>query len=466
MIIKFALKNLVAKRRSSLVSFIGISISVALMVSTILIIKNAQKSFAGPLENAGADMIVQLQGEPCVWSIVKLPSNINPIPLETVEKIKALGSVKSAEGVLITWAFSNPPISKQHLEQNSPDAKQPEKNLQGIPGGKPQDEPCDHGPVGSFCNDTEAGGGKNRQMDFHPMVVAGINIEPADIGPIKKSDLKNIQGRFFTKDDDLVAILDKDFARTRNLKTGAFIDIGTYSFKIIGIIDSGYEAKIAGSEAFIPLKTAIQITGRGDIVDMIFIRLKSISGIETVKQDIKKITHNENTTITTSNDYVSVIAGVSKFIQQLMLVMFFIVILMSFLFMVKVAFGSVFEQAKEIGILKAIGWQDKDVISLMIIENSVLGFVGWITGSIFGFLISYLYKANFASLLPYCLNPYPPCSQYLAKNAIRSSSIPMSDIINIFASIMLVVMLIEVVMGFIASKKVLKLTPADAMNRL
>ncbi len=143
-----------------------------------------------------------------------------------------------------------------------------------------------------------------------------------------------------------------------------------------------------------------------------------------------------------------------------------IIFLMSFLFIVKIAFGSVLEQAKEIGILKAIGWQDRSVISLMIIENSILGFIGGVAGSIFGLAISYLYKANLTSLLPYYLNPYPPCSQYLVKNSIKSSSIPMLDIIGIFMSVILAVMLIEVAMGFIASKKILKLTPADAINRL
>ena len=465
MMIKFALKNLIAKRRSSLVSFIGISISVALMVSTILILKFAQKSFAGPLEDSGADMIVQLQGEPCVWSIVKLPSDINPIPIEAVNKIKALNNVKSAEGVLITWAFSNPPVSQRHPAQNNPDIN-PQKILQDISSGKLPGEPCDYAPPGSFCEDPKPEEIINNQADSRPIVVAGISPELADIGPIKKSDLETLQGRFFIKDDSYVAILDKDFARMQDLKIGENTDIGQCNFTIIGIIDSGYDAKIAGAEVFIPIKTAIEMTRRGDIVDMIYIKLKSADGTGAVKEEIKKILYDKNVTITTSNDYISVIAGVSKFLQQLMLVMFLIVILVSFLFIVKIAFGSVLEQSKEIGILKAIGWQDRGVISLMIIENSVIGFFGWLSGSIFGFFISYLYRANLTSMLPYYLNPYPPCSQYLAKSSIQSSSIPMLDIISIFVFAMLIVMLTGIAMGFIASKKVLKLTPVDAMNRL
>jgi ABC-type antimicrobial peptide transport system permease subunit len=466
MMIKFALKNLIAKRRSSLVSFVGISISIALMVSTALILKNAQKSFAGPLENSGADMIVQLQGEPCVWSIVKLPSNINPIPIEAVDKIKALDNVRSVEGVLVTWAFSNPPISQVVPGQSSNPDIHPQKILQDISSGKLPGEPCDYAPPGSFCEDTEVGEIMNNQADLRPIVVAGVSPELMDIGPIKESDLETLQGRFFIKDDNYVAILDKDFARMRNLKIGEKTDIGQCNFTIIGIIDSGYDAKIAGAEVFVPIKTAIEMTRRGDIVDMIFIKLKSAAGIGTVKEDIKKILYDENVTITTSDDYVSIIAGVSKFLQQLMLVMFLIVILISFLFIVKIMFGSVLEQSKEIGILKAIGWQDRGVISLMIIENSVIGFLGWLAGTIFGFFISYLYKANLTSFLPYYLNPYPPCSQYLAKSSIQSSSIPMLDILSIFVFAILIVMLTGIAMGFIASKKVLKLTPVDAMNRL
>jgi ABC-type antimicrobial peptide transport system permease subunit len=457
MLLRFAIKNLVTKRRATLTSLAGIIISTALLVSIILILKSAQKSFAKPLEDAGADMIIQLRGEPCVWSVVKLPSNLNPIPLETVDKIGSLDEVESAEGSLITWAFSNQP---PHIQSGQPQSHmRANEIIAGIESGELQGEPCDYGPPGSFCGPGES---SSMGSDFSPIVVAGISTETQDIGPIKSSDLKNIEGSFFSKDDTYAAILDKDFARTRNLKLGDGIDLGQRYFKVIGIIDPGRDAKIAGAQAFIPLKTATQMTNRGDIVDIIFVKLKGNTDSEAVKQKIKPLV-SENVTITTSNDYLSSIAGFSNLTHGLALAVFFIVILMTFLYIAKISFGSVLERSTEIGILKAIGWQDRKIKSLIGIENFILGLAGGIIGSIFGYAASHIYKLNLSSSLPYYLNPYPPCSQFLAKTSLQTM-IPFSAGIFIYATLLSIS--IVTLSGFLASKKVLMLTPAEALRRI
>lgn len=459
MLLRFAVKNLVTKRRATLTSLAGIIISTALLVSIILILKSAQKSFAKPLEDAGADMIIQLRGEPCVWSVVKLPSNLNPIPLETVDKIKSLDEVDSAEGSLITWAFSNPPPHTQSQGIQPHSGMNPNEVMAGIESGKLKGEPCDYGPAGSFCGSGEP---SSMGSDFSPIVVAGISAEMQDIGPIKSSDLKNIEGSFFSKDDTYAAILDKDFARTRNLKLGGGIDLGQRYFKVIGIIDPGRDAKIAGAQAFIPLKTATEMTNRGNIVDIIFVKLKGNADSEAVKQKIKPLV-SENVTITTSNDYLSSIAGFSNLTHGLALAIFFIVILMTFLYIAKISFGSVLERSTEIGILKAIGWQDRNIKALIGIENFILGLAGGIIGSIFGYAASHIYKLNLSSSLPYYLNPYPPCSQFIAKTSIQTT-IPFSADIFIYAALLSIS--IVTLSGFFASKKILTLTPAEALRRI
>ena len=460
MLIKFSVKNLFTRRRRSITCLAGISISIALFISIILVLKNAQSAFIKPLQEAGSDMIVQLQGEPCVWSIVKLPTNLNPIPLQVVAKIKSLNEVITADGALITWAFSAPGEYRQQRAQ-SPivtsrnDTSQPAKNKSS--GG----QPCNTGTPGSFC---ETGEHPAKPADFKPIVVVGVNPESGEIGPIKKSEVKNIQGRSFTKDDNYVAILDKDFARTRGLKVGDSIDIGQRLDNIIvGIIDSGYDARVAGAQIFIPLKTAIEMTGRGDIVDIIFVKLKGGVDVNAVKQKIRKILGNDSATITTSEDYLSSVAGLSNLAHGLMLAVFFIVILISFLFISKTAFTSVLERSSEIGVLKAVGWRNQDVMRLIVLENSILGFLGGLIGSVLGYLVSFIYKANLSSALPYYLNPYPPCSQYLVKTLPSPNyGFP----ISIFLSTILLAVVIQVLSGVLAIRRVLKLWPIDAAMKL
>lgn len=459
--ISFPIKNLLTRRRRSLASLAGISISIALFISIILILKSAQGAFRKPLENAGSDMIVQLQGEPCVWSIVKLPTDLNPIPFKLIDKIKSLDEVVAVDGSLITWAFPIPSQSQMQKIQDSADISH--KDMLAPKEGKDSaGEPCDSGPPGSFCETGEHG--TATPSNFSPIVVVGVNPEPGELGPIKKSDLKNIQGRYFTKEDNYAVILDKDFARTRNLKLEDTIKIGKrLDNKVIGIIDPGYDAKIAGAQVFVPLKVAMEMTGRGDIVDIIFVKLKGGVDTAVVKQKIKKALGNESVTITTSKDYLSSVAGFSLLAQGLMLAIFFIVILISFLFIAKTAFASVLERSSEVGILKAVGWRNKDIIKLIIMENSILGFLGGLIGSLLGYLASFIYKVNLPSVLPYYLNPYPPCSQHLVKNALQA---PGSFPINIFLLTILLAVAIQSLSGLQATIRILKLTPVDATRRL
>ncbi|MBU1923481.1 MAG: ABC transporter permease [Candidatus Omnitrophica bacterium] len=461
--VSFSIKNLLTRRRRSLASLAGISISIALFISVILILKSAQGAFRKPLQDAGADMIVQLQGEPCVWSIVKLPTDLNPIPLKLVDKISSIDEVVAVDSALITWAFPIPSKSQIQQMQDSDDSSHSDIPMEKK-DNESKSEPCETGPPGSFCATDEQGKHVAAPSNFSPIVVAGVNPEPGELGPIKKSDLENIQGRYFTKEDNYAVILDKDFARTRNLKLEDTIDIGKkMDNKIIGIIDPGYDAKIAGAQVFVPLKTAIEMVDRGNIVDIVFIKLKG--GVDTaiVKQKIKKALGNESVTITTSRDYLSSVAGFSLLAQGLMLAIFFIVILISFLFIAKTAFGSVLERSSELGILKAVGWRNKDIIKLIIMENSLLGLFGGLIGCLLGYLASFVYKINLVSALPYYLNPYPPCSQYLVKTlATPRPGFSMS----IFLLTILLAVVIQSLSGLLATIRILKLTPVDAIRRL
>ncbi len=51
-------------------------------------------------------------------------------------------------------------------------------------------------------------------------------------------------------------------------------------------------------------------------------------------------------------------------------------------------YTSILERNREIGIMKAIGAQNKDILSIFLIESGLLGLVGGVMGVIFGFSIS------------------------------------------------------------------------------
>jgi putative ABC transport system permease protein len=53
-------------------------------------------------------------------------------------------------------------------------------------------------------------------------------------------------------------------------------------------------------------------------------------------------------------------------------------------------FMSVMERTREIGIMKAIGAEDKTVMRLFIVESAIFGLVGGVVGALFGFFAAYI----------------------------------------------------------------------------
>ena len=53
-------------------------------------------------------------------------------------------------------------------------------------------------------------------------------------------------------------------------------------------------------------------------------------------------------------------------------------------------FTSIVERKKEIGIMKAIGAKNKDIMKIFLIESGLLGFFGGLAGALFGLTIAYL----------------------------------------------------------------------------
>ncbi|NJK71405.1 MAG: FtsX-like permease family protein [Thermales bacterium] len=47
---------------------------------------------------------------------------------------------------------------------------------------------------------------------------------------------------------------------------------------------------------------------------------------------------------------------------------------------------SVLKRQKEIGILKALGARNTDILKIFLLESSLLGIIGWIIGTILGYL--------------------------------------------------------------------------------
>ena len=409
--VSFAWKEISRRKTRSLLTILGIAFSITLLVSVTTISDGVRQSVSKPLALAGTDMVIQKHGEPCAYRIVKLPTDINPMPEKAISQIKEYEEVDKIAGVLELWAFHN---------------------------GK-------------------------------PTVVDGLDPEIKTIGPIKPSTEKGacceiVAGRYLSKNDNdkNAAVVDKDFAQIINLQVGSKLPLGDREFNVIGIINIGKMARIAGAQVFIPLPTAQEMAGEGKIISNIFIKLKGTAEPEKVKEKIKSIL-GENVSITTNSDLLATVAGLSFLTKEMTMGISILVIVFALLFIVKSSISAVNERIREIGIIKAIGWKDKDVKKLITIENAIQGVIGGIIGCGIGYFISWLYAVSSHLSIPKALTPYPACSSTPPPTEL-AVSIDFSFLI--FAIGLVTAICIGSLAGYISARKATSLQPAEALRHI
>ncbi|MDI6787679.1 MAG: ABC transporter permease [Planctomycetota bacterium] len=396
------------RRSRALLSILGIMFNIALLVGILAVSQSVEEATLQPMKSAGADMLVQFHGKPCAFDTIKLVRDLNPMPADAL-KLDTNDGVSAITGVLEFLAFK----------------------------------------------------------EGHPTIITGIDPDITNIGPIKPTQKKGacceiVEGRYLQGADTYTSVIDKELAILEGLKIGSKIDIGQKDFEVVGIMDVGKAARISGAQVFIPINTAKQIVNRGNIITTIFVKLSNKADPKVVKEKIKSVT-DKNVSITTNADFLTTVAGMSAMTKNMAAGVTLIVIIIVTLFIIKSSLATIYERKKEIGIMKAVGWQDMDVAKLITIENVIQSLIGGIIGCFTGYMITYLYAMNSKFAIPKAITSYPACA---------STALATDLTVNIVFSPLLILigMLVAVVLGFLAgyvgAKKISSLLPAEALRQL
>ncbi len=417
MLVKYAWRGFVRRRTRSLLAVLGIAFSIALLVAVLAISSAVTKAIEESLGAAGADMVIQRRVKPCPFAEIKLPKDLAEIDGEVVRRLAALPEVEAVAGVLLLWAF----------------------------------------------------------YKGHPTVVAGIDPTMKSIGPVRispkegeegkedKSCCAITKGRFLVRYDDYHCLLTEQYAQAVGKTVGDKIHIGPRDvFEVVGLVDLAGHARIAEAEAFIPLKTAQKMLGKGDVVDTIFVALKGARHIPVVSELARQWIGPE-TSITTASNVDAATSAVANLTRRSMLGVSAFVLLFAFLLIIRNALAAVAARLSEVGLMRAIGWRRLDVARLFMAEELFGGIIGGLAGCAIGWLAAALY-GKFAHLeLPSALSSFPPCSTTQPLLALPLRLLPAPEIFLIGLGAAL---LIGSAAGLAASHRAARLDPAEALRRL
>ena len=333
---RYVLNELRHHHHRTLVNILGIGIGIALFVSINAVSAAYKEAVSLPFKNLGADIVVQRPEKRAVDSSqapasmrgIRLPFSNQVLPAPDLEKLKSISGVDSVATSLLLWEFE--------------------------------------------------------QRGFR--TIMGIDLDQPSLGLVKvKEWLKD--GRFPENLGEVV--LEKHFAKFNQSRLGDTFPIANRSFKVVGLLEIKEGPQIASANIYLSLADAQNlVTEESRGVNLVYLRLINPSLLSQVKTQISK--ELNGVSVTSSDSFLELMGGVSKISDQFSLLVSMVALGGAIFLIIKTMLSNLGERSSEIGILKAVGWTEKDVQKQLMGEVLAQSLLGGVVGIVAGYFISYL----------------------------------------------------------------------------
>jgi ABC-type lipoprotein release transport system permease subunit len=353
----YLINELYYQRRRTVTSIIGLSVGIALLIILNSLSLAYREAAHQPLKEIGADVTVQRPGDvPNDLAGVVFPCSAVTIRDDEVKIIESLPGVRGTGKALLLWVFD--------------------------PG--------------------------------RAWIVLGIE-ENNSIGPsVLRSSVTD--GRFL-EGGRPEALVEAAYARQFNIKMGDTISVARKPFLVVGLIDASRAAKIAIANVYLPLAEAQKLAlssdkvqsvspfSQGD-VNLLFIKAdqEQTAAIAASIRDMM----GKKTNVATPESFLKLLGSLfalsDKFIFAASLIAIIIAVLIAF----KTMAGNIAERAREIGVLKAVGWANRNVVSQLFAESVIQCFIAGIVGLIIAVIAAYGLSFMTVSIpIPWEMSPNP-----------------------------------------------------------
>ena len=410
---RYIIKELRHHHHRTLVNVLGIAIGIALFVSINAVSSAYQKAVSLPFKNLGADIVVQKPEKraidaaqtPTSMSGIRLPFSNQLLSQEELRKLGSLDGVASSASSLLLWEFDQ----------------------------------------GGF------------------RTIMGVDLSQPSLGPVKVKEWLS-SGRFPNQAGEVV--LEKHYAKFHHTGLGGSMTIGGQQFTVVGLLEIKEGAQIASSNIYLPLQDAQKLLSLGaNGVNIVYLRLENPSLLSQVKSRIGK--ELKGLSVTSSDSFLELMGGVSKISDQFSLLASIIALGGAIFLIIKTMLGNLVARSSEIGILKAVGWTEKDVQKQLMGEALIQAFLGGLVGLIVGYGISY--ALGFFSIpvsTPWEINLMPA----FARDTETAAAVAVQLPVTLSAGLTGVALALSLFAGALASyfmgRRTARMKPVDILRKL
>ncbi|PIY60600.1 ABC transporter permease, partial [Candidatus Woesearchaeota archaeon CG_4_10_14_0_8_um_filter_47_5] len=220
-----------------------------------------------------------------------------------------------------------------------------------------------------------------------------VGVDPATWSQITISKIAD--GRMLGPSDVNVVVIGGRLATgffKNNLGVNQLVTINDRLFRIVGILDD------QSTSVYMPITAAYDVLTDKEkgIYDTIIIKVKNEdvldSSIEKITQKLMIARHVQanklDFSISSNKERQQQRAQMTSSLTTFLTAIAAVALLVGAVGIANSMFTSVLEKTKEIGIMKAIGARNSDILSIFLLNAALIGFIGGLLGIICGILLS------------------------------------------------------------------------------
>ncbi|MCK4884116.1 MAG: ABC transporter permease [Candidatus Diapherotrites archaeon] len=209
------------------------------------------------------------------------------------------------------------------------------------------------------------------------------------------TNLEIKDGRMLNSADQNVIVIGGKLAESyfdKPLGINQMITIEENVFRIVGILDD------SSTSIYLPIQRAYQLfeDKENEVYDSITIKIKDENQldemIEKIETKLMMVRHvNEKTkdfSILSNKQMQETRSEMMSSMSVFLIAIAAVSLIVGAIGIANTMFTSVIEKTKEIGIMKAIGARNKDIMLIFLLYAGLLGLVGGLIGTIFGIILS------------------------------------------------------------------------------
>jgi putative ABC transport system permease protein len=186
---------------------------------------------------------------------------------------------------------------------------------------------------------------------------------------------KVIEGRNLGPGDTGKIVIGRMIAVQEEFDIGDTINIKDSSFEVVGIYETGASFEDGGG--VIPLSEVQSLFDIEDQVSLLHVKVEDIDNADAIRDTIEnrfpKLMALKSTEVAAKQEDLQLITSIAALISLIAIIVGSIMIMNTMVM-------SVMERTREIGILRAIGWKKRKILTMILKESVIISVVGGVIG--------------------------------------------------------------------------------------